>query len=63
VGWIHLIEDLNKWWALVSTVMKKDFGLLWYDAVLLGVFFDIGNHPPKDTVKYPRTLQHSEAVM
>jgi hypothetical protein len=22
VGWIHLAQDGNKWWALVSTVMK-----------------------------------------
>ena len=63
MGWIHLAEGMNKWWALVSTVIKKDLCLLGYDAVSLGVFCDVGNHPPKDTVSYPRTLQYSEAVM
>jgi len=29
--------------------MKKDLGLLGYDAVSLVVFCDVGNHPPKDT--------------
>jgi len=43
--------------------MKKDLGLLGYAAVSLGVFFDVGNHPPKDTMLYPRTLQYSEAVI
>jgi len=40
---------------------EEGFGLLGYDAVSLGVFCDVENHPPKDTVSYPRTLQYSEA--